>query len=66
MNRLVEIDVNHDRNVGMAHVKIRPRVLLHSDILAEVIILKLPPMGVPSNVHKLHFTLDGFPQSVKL
>ena len=46
----------------MAHVEIHPRVLLHSDTLAEVIILNLPPMGVPSYVHELHFTLEGFPQ----
>ena len=43
--------------MSMAHVKICPRVLLHSDTLAEVIILKLPSMGVPSSVHELHFTL---------
>ena len=37
----------------------RLRVLFHSDTLAEVIILKLPPMGVPSNVHELQYTLEG-------
>ena len=50
----------------MAHAEIRPVVLFHSDTLAEVIILKLPPMGVPSNINELYFALEGFPQRVKL
>jgi len=56
---LSEINVNHNRNVGVAHVEMRPWDLFHSETLAEVIILKLTPMGVPSN-------MEGFPQIVKL
>ena len=41
-------------------------VLIGIYTLAEVIILKLPLMGVPSNVYELHFTWEGFPQSIKL
>ena len=63
-NRPVEADVNHDRNMVGAHVKIHQRVLFHRDTLPEIIILQLPPMGVPSNIHELHFILEGFTQSV--
>jgi len=44
----------------------RERVLFHSDTLEEVITLKPPPMGVPSIIHELRFTLVGIPQIVKL